>query len=326
MNKLEREYRAGNSANLNYALVLIFKKFSRVSDDGYPLNMHHLESLIHNDMAKDIYQSNNKQDLLKRLKVIEQVELLKDPKISRMFFALKTYAKAKIASTPEEMTDVLDISFEGLTNRKGRYRLLIYDELTKKMVADSVRRAYLDYSIEQFKNTLVGLQVGVDRVLTRKYLADAYYRKSLLDKKGAISFLSLAGDYMPDQQDRQDDNYVLEPEQVFLPAKDYNKILIGDSGSAQLTADQKLSKMVDLLIIEPERFLQVKKDYSIAFPKGDFKAFLNKALKSKLPRTPVFILKETNDKETNSVGLQQPFTFIDFWEHGVLLVCRKFIW
>ncbi|MEJ7560046.1 MAG: TlpA disulfide reductase family protein [Pedobacter sp.] len=313
MMKARREYQAGNSNNLNYAIELLFRKFSRMSEQGYPLNMHIIEGLLHNDLAKDVLQTNNIETLRKKLKLIEDTELLKNPKVDKMFLALKTYTRARLASTPDEIIPLTKISFDGLSNRKGRYRILIYDELVRAKVADSVRNAYLDYSIEQFKNTLAALAKGEDRVLTRKYLADAYYRKSLLDSKGSISYLSLAGDYMPDQQDKLDANYTLEPEYVFLPAKDYNQMLMSSSGSSLLTPEQKLYKMIDLLIIEPERYEQIKVDYVKAYPKGDFKMFLSKALKSKLPSTPAFLLKETSGRSVSSKVFEQPFTFIDFW-------------
>jgi thiol-disulfide isomerase/thioredoxin len=313
MIKLHREYKAGNTSNFNYALELLFKKYVRISNGGYPLNMHILEDLVHNDLAKDIFKATDRETLLQKLKLIEGTEELKNPKIDRIFLALKTYTRAKLATTAEEIVPLLDVSFQGLSNRKGRYRLLIYDELSRTNSPDSIRSAYLDYSIEQFKDILSKIKDVEDRVLTRKYLADAYYRKSLLEKKEGTSYLSLAGDYLPNQQDRQDDNYTLEPENVFLPARDYNEMLLADAGSSQLTSIQKLNKMVDLLIIEPERYQQVKQDYIKANPQGNFKSFLNAALKNKLPSTPLFILKETNGTAVGNKDLKLPFTFIDFW-------------
>ncbi|MES2826776.1 MAG: redoxin domain-containing protein [Bacteroidota bacterium] len=313
MLKLEEDYKQGITSNLNSGIALVFRKFPALRRSGYPLNMHILERLVHDNIAKDIFQANNKDYLQKMLNVITETETLRLPQVDQLFRALKTYTKAKLATTAEELTPLTTVEFKGLYNMQGRYRLLIYDELVKHNAADSIRRAYLDYAIEEYKNTLNIVKSGEQRVLTRKYLADAYYRKSLEDKKNSLSYLSLAGDYMPDQQDKKDDNYTLEPEYVFLEKKDYNELLVKNDTKTTLTTEQRLLKMVDLLIIEPDRYKQFKEQFTAAYPNRDFKAFFSKALKTKLPAIPSFLLKETSGKQISNKDFKLQYTFIDFW-------------
>jgi len=65
--------------------------------------------------------------------------------------------------------------------------------------------------------------------------------------------------------------------------------------------------------LEPELYAILKDNYMKVYPKGDFKSFFSKALKSKLPAVPKFSLNERYGKVVANKDQQNKFVFVDFW-------------
>jgi len=93
----------------------------------------------------------------------------------------------------------------------------------------------------------------------------------------------------------------------------YTDLFLASGGNAGMTEEAKLTKYVDMVIMEPERYVILKEKYAKAYPKGDFKSFFSKALKSKLPAVPKFSLIERSGKLVANKDQQNKFVFVDFW-------------
>lgn len=312
--KMELEYQNHHAENLNKGLEMLFTKFPEEElAEGYPFSMDMLQELVHGHLAKDLFKSTNQDEATRIFDLIKGTENLKIAKVNGVFAALKGYTSIKLASREQDLMALAAVNLNGKYDKHSRYRLLSYDELKKKHLPDTVTTAYLDYTISQIKRQLADSSLLEELSLNRKYLADAYYRKSLSDKKNRMSYLSLASDYMPDLYDRTHDNGELALEYRFLPEINYTELLIAQSGDGKLSPAQRLERQVDLVILEPQRYAILKDNYQKAFPNGDFKAFFNKTLKAKLPAIPEFELREISGKKLSNKDQQGKFIFIDFW-------------
>ncbi|TDQ11041.1 TlpA family protein disulfide reductase [Pedobacter metabolipauper] len=313
MQKMLYEFRDNNTEKLNTGLKIVFTKFAEDSKHGYPLNVHILDELVHNAMAEKIRTTSQADSIQAMLNLIKGTEQLQISQVNTLFAGLKAYAEAKLASNEKELTALANLPLNGVYDKHSRYRLLIYDEMTKKKVSDSIRSTYLDYTIEQLKNELSDQSLIEQLSINRKFLSDAYYRKSTSDQKSRASYLGLASDYMPSLSDRTNGSGELDREFAFLPEINYTQLLLAESGNGKMSEAQKLEKFVDLVILEPERYAALKESYHRAFPNGNFKDFFNKALKTKLPQTPPFELNEISGKKLSNKDQQRKFIFVDFW-------------
>lgn len=327
--KASLEYNSRNAQGFVNALKLMFTKFAKNQD--YPINAEYVADLVHRNICKDVIaDSTTSLQLLKIQEMIDGVLSLKIKKLSSIFQGIKQYITAKLASNQSEIEAIAKekLSFAVFDNY-SRYRLLIYDRMTALKVSDSIRTAYLDYSIEMFRKSIEEINltppddsyesfffkyhVKPNRILLRKHLADAYYRKSILEPKNSAKYLQIASDYLPNQQDKIEDNLKLKVEYTYLPEVNYTELFINASGNAALDPNELLKRYVDMVIIEPERYTSLKSKYQEAFPSGNFSTFFSKTLKEKLPASPAFRLKERSGVDVSSVSLNGKFTFIDFW-------------
>lgn len=326
--KAKIEYKSRNTTGFVHALNIMFTKFAR--DGNYPLNTAHVADLIHFDICKDVFNPNtSRADLLKIQEMVKAVLKLNIPKLSSLFDGIEPYIASVLANTPKEIEGLANNRFNSLFDNYGRYRLLIYDRMTSLKVPDSIRTAYLDYSIEMFRNDIQEFSkpfegdardqffhrfhVAPKRLVLRKQLADAYYRKSLLEPKNNIKYLQLASDYLPTQEDQIEDKYIITHEYPYLPEMNYTELYLNAAGVTGLSAEEMLKKYVDMVITEPDRYVILKEKYLKAYPNGDFKNFFRQALKEKLPASPKFNLKERSGTEISSVSNKGKFLFIDFW-------------
>ena len=313
MVKLKGELEENNTRNLNHAINLIFTKY--LSGRTYPLNMHVLETAFHDAWGKHVFKSEDKETLLPILNSINDVEKLGFSRVTAMLGGLKTYVQVKLNDDKNELGRLSGLNHNAPYDKYGRYRLLIYDELTKKGVADSVRLAYIDLTIDKLKKSVLDSSDFAKqlRPVFRKYLADAYYRKSQLDKKNGLVYLQMASEYLPSQQDKLQDGGSMIPEYEFLPAMRYGELYMAQAESGSASKEVVLEKYAELVIIEPERYGLLKEKYLSAYPAGDFKKWFAKVLKAKLPASPSFSLKETSGRQVASEENNGKFIFIDFW-------------
>lgn len=326
--KARLEYNHRNTQGFVNALKLMFTKFAKNQD--YPNNAGHIADLVHRSICKDIIaDSTTSVQLLKIQEMIDGVLSLKIQKLSSIFQGIKQYITAKLASNQSEVETIAKEKFSAVFDNYSRYRLLIYDRMTVLKVSDSIRTAYLDYSVEMFRKSIEEINltppddsyenyffkyhIKPNRILLRKHLADAYYRKSILEPKNSAKYLQMACDYLPNQEDKIEDNFNLKAEYAYLPEVNYTELFINVSGNAKLAPNELLKRYVDLVIIEPERYATLKSKYLEAFPNGNFSAFFSKTLREKLPASPAFRLKERSGIDVSSVSLNGKFTFIDFW-------------
>ena len=326
--KVTKEYQNRNTDGFVHALKVMFTKFAR--DGKYPPNTAHVADLIHFHICKDVYSSNtSRNDLLKIHEMVKAAQNLNIPNISSLFDGIGPYIVATLASTPEEMEALANDRFSSVFDNYGRYRLLIYDRMTSLKVPDSIRSAYLDYSIEMFRNDIKeyskpfeGEQheqffhkyhVAPQRLVLSKQLADAYYRKSIMDPKNNVKYLQLASDYLPTQEELIENKYIVSHEYPYLPEKNYTELYLDIAGTTNVSEEERLKKYVDMVILEPDRYIILKEKYFKAYPNGDFKSFFRQALKEKLPKSPKFDLKERGGTEVSSSSNKGKFMFIDFW-------------
>ncbi|HMI01648.1 MAG TPA: TlpA disulfide reductase family protein [Pedobacter sp.] len=326
--KVKKEYQSRNTAGFVHALNIMFTKFSR--DGNYPLNTSHVADLIHLDICKDICSTNtSKADMLKIQEMVTAVQKLNIPKLSSLFDGTAPFIAATLASSPQEIEGLANDRFNSLFDNYGRYRLLIYDRMTSLKVPDSIRAAYLDYSIEMFRNHIeeyskpfAGDQreqffhrfhIAPRRLVLRKQLADAYYRKSIIEPKNKVKYLQLASDYLPTQEDQIEDKYIVTAEYPFLPEMNYTELYLNAAGATGISPEEMLKKYVDMVIVEPDRYTILKEKYNKAYPNGDFKSFFKLALKEKLPASPKFSLKDRSGTEISNTANKGKFLFIDFW-------------
>ena len=313
MVKLEGELEENNTQQLNHAINLIFTKF--LGGRTYPLNMHVLESAFHNAWGKHVFKSEDKATLLPILNSINEVEELGFSRVSAMLAGLKTYVQVKLNGNLNDLGKITALNSGAPYDKYGRYRLLIYDELTKKGVADSVRLAYIDLTIDKLKKSVLDSSDFAKqlRPVFRKYLADAYYRKSQLDQENGLVYLQMASEYLPSQQDQLQNAGELTPEYEFLPAMPYGELYVAKAEAGSASKDLVLEKYAELVIIEPERYGLLKEKYQNAYPAGDFKVWFSKVLKTKLPASASFSLTETSGLQVASEENKGKFIFIDFW-------------
>lgn len=326
--KAKKEYQNRNTAGFVHALSVMFTKFSR--DGNYPLNTAHVADLIHFDICKDVCSANtSRADLLKIQEMIKAVQKLNIPNLSSLFDGIAPFITATLSSTPKEIEGLTNDRFNSLFDNYGRYRLLIYDRMTSMKVPDSIRTAYLDYSIEMFRNHIEEYSkpfagnlrdqffhrshISPRKLVLRKQLADAYYRKSIMEPKNSVKYLQLASDYLPTQEDQIENKYIITHEYPYLPEMNYTELYLNAAGATGISAEEMLKKYVDMVIVEPDRYAILKEKYFKAYPNGDFKSFFKQALREKLPASPKFNLKERSGTEISSAGNKGKFLFIDFW-------------
>ncbi len=325
-NKLTRDLERGDMSKVKKAMELSFTKFK--GKDYYPMNMGNTAGSIHDNFGGLIYRIQNKDSLQAAYNIIQQIEELNIPIVTEMLKGMKTYVQAKLATDQKELAEIAHVNFNSVFDKAGRYRILIYDELVKKQIPDSIKLAYIDYTIDLDKKKMDQIDSGSienispfyftnfiakNKVVYKKNLADAYYRKSKLDKKTEESYLQMAADYLPTQQDIVDNEFGLKKEYKFTPFVPYTDLYLASGGSTGINDEAKLNKYVDMVILEPERYATLKENYLKAYPNGDFKAFFNKALKSKLPAIPTFSLSERSGKTVANTDHQNKFVFVDFW-------------
>lgn len=325
-NKLSYDLGNGDISNVKKAIELSFTKFR--SAFYYPLNIFNTSGSIHDNFGGLIYRMQNKDSLQQAYQIITDLEDLKNPVVSDMLKGMKTYVQAKLATDQKELAEVANIHFNSVYDMAGRYRILIYDELVKKQIPDSIKLAYIDYTIDVNQKKIDQINSGKienvpqfsfdnflknNKIIYKKNLADAYYRKSKLKKNESISYLQMAADYLPTQQDIVDNQYGLRDEYKFTPFMPYTDLFLAAGGNAGMSEEDKLNKYVDMVILEPERYAILKDKYLKVYPKGDFKSFFNTALKSKLPAVPQFSLSERSGKVVANKDQQNKFVFVDFW-------------
>jgi thiol-disulfide isomerase/thioredoxin len=324
--KLVDDIEIGDFTNAVKAINLLFTKFKGTG--YYPLNMYNISNSIHNSFGKIVHLTKNSDTLKIVLKTIQDIEALRIPTATELFRGLKTYTQAKLANNKKELSDVVATRFNSLFDMSGRYHILIYDELAKKRLPDSLKLTYIDHVIELGKQKIDLVSAGKidkldsfilrnslvrNKVIYKKNLADAYYRKSKLRTSDSISYLIMAADYMPTQQDLFDNDEGLKSEYRFTPYVSYNDIYLAAGGESDLNADEKLKRYVETVIIEPERYEMLKDKYTKFYPNGIFKDFFTSALQKTLPKTPVFSLTERNGSNTTETDLRAKFVFVDFW-------------
>jgi len=324
-NKLAHDLESGDFSNVKKAVELSFTKHK--GREYYPLNMSNRSSSLHDNFGGLIFKMQSKDSILKAYKVITDIEELNIPIVNDMLKGLKTYVQARLATDQTELAKIANTHFNSVFDMAGRYRILIYDELIKKQIPDSIKLAYIDYTIDVNQKKIDQINSGsienlpayafdgvlISKVVFKKNLADAYYRKSMLKKNEATSYLQMAADYLPTQQDIADNEYGLKSEYMFSPFMPYTDLFLASGGNAGMTEEAKLTKYVDMVIMEPERYVILKEKYAKAYPKGDFKSFFSKALKSKLPAVPKFSLNERSGKLVANKDQQNKFVFVDFW-------------
>lgn len=325
-NKMSKDLEGGDYNNVKDAVELCFTKFK--GNEYYPSNIKNTSDAIHDYFGGLIYRLKDRDSLTKTLNIIEQIEALKIPIATETFAGLKTYVRAKLAYNQNELDEVANTQFNSPYDKAGRYRILIYDELLKKHVPDSILVAYVDYTIEQDKKKMGQLESGAienvssfefkysflpNRVVDKKNLADAYYRKSQLQKDSKTAYLQMAADYLPSQQDIVDNEFGLLKEYKFTPFLNYTDIYLASGGKTAINDSTRLEKYVDMVIMEPERYTKLKDDYFRAYPNGDFKAFFNAALIAKLPVVPQFSLNERSGILVTNKNQKDKFVFVDFW-------------
>jgi thiol-disulfide isomerase/thioredoxin len=325
-NKLTVDLRKGDVSNVKKAIALLFTKFKE--QGYYPVNMDNSSSTIHDEFGGLIYRLQSKDSILVVYNVIQETERLQIPIVTEMLAGMKTYVRAKLATSQDELADIASTHFSSVFDKAGRYRILIYDELVKKQLPDSIKLAYIDYTIDLNKKKIALVNSGAienvdpflfehyilnDKVVYKKNLADAYYRKSKLEKSTEESYLQMAADYLPSQQDIIDNQSGLMHEYKFNPFVSYTDLYLASGGNAGKNDEARLNKYIDMVIFEPERYSILKESYYKAYPKGDFKAFFNAALKSKLPMVPKFSLNERSGKVVANKDQQSKFVFVDFW-------------
>ncbi|TCD18625.1 TlpA family protein disulfide reductase [Pedobacter psychrodurus] len=324
--KMGIDLEKGDLRHVKRAIELSFTKFR--GEEFYPLNMENTSSNIHDTFGALIYRIKSKDSLQNALGIIKQIEALQIPIATEMMKGMKTYAKAKLAETQNELTDVANTQFSSLFDKAGRYRIMIYDELVKKQVPDSVKIAYIDYTIDLIRKRIDEINSGVipnvgsftlehfiapNKIVYKKNLADAYYRKSQLQKNTEIVYLQMAADYLPTQQDLIDNNNGLKQEYKFTAFVPYTDLYLAAGGAASMSIEDKLNKEVDMVILEPERYAPLKASYLKSYPAGDFKTFFSGALKRKLPTVPNFSLKERKGATVTNADQANKFVFVDFW-------------
>jgi thiol-disulfide isomerase/thioredoxin len=325
-NKLRHDLENGDFSNVKKAMELSFTKFK--GNYYYPRNMSNTSNSLHDSFGGLIYKIQNKDSLQQAYKIITDLEDLKNPIVNDMLKGMKTYVEARLATDQKELAEIASIHFNSVYDMAGRYRILIYDELVKKQIPDSIQLAYIDYTIDLIQKKIDQINSGKienvnqfsfdlflkdNNVVSKKNLADAYYRKSKLMKNEAVSYLQMAADYLPTQQDISDNEDGLKNEYKFTPFMPYTDLFLASGGNAGMTEEDKLNKYVDMVILEPERYATLKDKYTKVYPKGDFKAFFIKALKSKLPAVPGFSLNERSGKVVTNKDQKSKFVFVDFW-------------
>jgi thiol-disulfide isomerase/thioredoxin/antitoxin component of RelBE/YafQ-DinJ toxin-antitoxin module len=326
--KATKAYEARDIEAFTEALKLMFTKFAQ--DGKYPLNVEHIAQLANSTIAADILSDKtSRADLLKIRDLITAVMKLDIPNLSSIFEGIYTYVRVTAATSPKEVEAISAERFNSMFSNFGRYRLLTYDRMKVLNVADSVRTAYLDYSMEMFRNGIEesrkpfegdpiekyhhSSRIAPLQFLLRKQLADAYYRKSIDEPKKAISYLQLASDYLPKQDELIGNTQLVSDEYPFLTERNYTALYLNAAGASGISPIDMLKKYVDMVIVEPERYPTLKEKYLKAFPNGDFKKFFQQMLKEKLPASPKFNLTDRKGIIVTNASSKGKYVFIDFW-------------
>jgi thiol-disulfide isomerase/thioredoxin len=321
--KLHNDLNHGNISNVKKAIELAFTKFD---DKNLPRNLEEFSKAMHNDLGGLIYRLKSKDSLQATYNIIQQTTELNIPVVSNMLIGMKTYVKARLSDDQDELMKISNIYFDSAYDKASRYRVLIYDELSRKKIPDSIKNSYIDYTIDLTKKKLEELKTGSDdsldalnslylsmkNIVYKKNIADAYYRKSKLEKSAEQSYLQMAAEYMPSQQELIDGEDEIKQEYIFSPYVSYTDLYLV-SGTNTLNDEAGLTRYVEMVIIEPERYSSLKRNYLKAYSKGNFKAFFSAALKNKLPSIPKFELTERLGKVVSNRSQQGKFVFVDFW-------------
>jgi len=324
--KLSYEFNKGNYSNVVTAVRLFFTKLN----DGrkYPLNLGNLSDAIQNQYGKYLQNTTDPAAWKLALVQIDSAEKLKIPEVTEFLAGLKMYCRTRLAGNQDDLSEIINARGNTFYDRAGRYRLLIYDDLVKKKVPDSITSTYLDYTIEMVKNNIAQIKRGTSdpgdkfryeyefppRIpVYHKYLADAYYRKSLMVKDKSIAYLQMSAQYMPAPEELVQSEHLLKSEYDFLPFVQYTDLYLAAAGGGKSDTEDLLKKYAETVIIEPERYGTLKERYLKAYPQGDFKTFFKKMLKEKLPATPAFVLNDRKGKSLSTKQEEDKFIFIDFW-------------
>ncbi|WP_442587780.1 redoxin domain-containing protein [Pedobacter sp. AW31-3R] len=324
--KSKCEYHLGNREKFLKSVKLFFNKFR---GNGYYIdNTHLLAEFIHSEIAKSVFNSKDTDTLRAAHLLLEKMEAFKIPQLTEILGSLRSYVVLKLTPVDSDPEAILEKKDNGVFSHYGRYRLLIFDELTLQNRPDSVKNIYIDYTIEMLKSSLSDLatekakaiygdfffnnHLRDQRIYLRKYLSDAYFRKNSLFPANP-GFLQLASEYMQDQQDLLADNGSIENEYYFLPYIDYNKLFVENDVADKNTADKVLDKLLDMVILEPERYVDLQNKYNQIYPGEDFKMYFRKSLKEKLPKASDFVLYDRYGKEFSNTKYANKHIFIDFW-------------
>lgn len=325
LNKLGRELEQANFNNVKQAVKLCFTSF--YGKNSYRMDTTYTSSRIHDTFGLLIHRIEDQDSLRTALNIINQINELQIPVATKMLKGMKTYVQAKLAIDESELAAISNTYFNSPYDKAVRYRILIYDELCKKQIPDSLKRAYIEYTIDLNRKNIEALQIFTgenkdyldsrdiheQQIVNKKNLADAYYRKSRLEKTTEMAYLQLAADYMPTPSDITLNASGLKTEYEFTPFISYADLYLAAPGNEKLTDELRFSKYVDMVILEPERYSALKENYASVFPKGDFKAFFSTSLKSKLSPTPQFSLNDRKGSLFTSKDQQDKFVFVDFW-------------
>jgi thiol-disulfide isomerase/thioredoxin len=323
INKLQGFYRDHQYAEYVRALQLLFEKFRTAGK--YPPNVHILASFIDTDIADTILQTDQAATLQTILNTIGEVEKLNIQELSALYAGVKNWAKAKSAINKDELERIAQENFNSRYDNAGRYRLLIYTILKKKAVADSITSAYLDLTIGLLENNLTRLdsigenedmmwQVNApeNKVALKKYIADAYYLKSQENKTQPLKYLQVAADIVSSPGDRNY-SFMIEHENHYFASANYPEIYMEKVKLSGDTSEDILSRYVDMVILQPQRYPVLQQLFAKKYPSGDFSAFFSQALQKKLPESPAFVLNDLSGTKVISKDNPGKWLFIDFW-------------
>jgi thiol-disulfide isomerase/thioredoxin len=151
-----------------------------------------------------------------------------------------------------------------------------------------------------------------NRVILKKYLADAYYLKSQENKPLSLKYLQVAADIVSSPAD-QGYAHVAEHENHYFASADYPEIYQEKVKLSGDTSEDVLSRYVDMVIVQPQRYLALKQMFAKKYPTGDFNAFFSQALQKKLPESPLFTLNDLSGTKVISRDNSGKWLFIDFW-------------
>ncbi len=321
--KLQGLYSQGQYAEYLGALKILFEKFRK--EGKYPPNVHILASFIDTDIADTILRTDQAATLQTIVNTIGEIDKLNIPDLSALYAGVKSWAKAKSTLNKDELVRISHENFDSRYDNAGRYRLLIYTILKKNAVADSITSAYLDLTIGLLENNLARLDsIGENedmmwkvlapekRVALKKYIADAYYLKSQETKTQSLKYLQVAADIVSSPGDRNY-SFIVDNENHYFPSANYPEIYLEKLKTSGDTSEDILSRYVDMVILQPQRYPVLKQLFAKKYPDGDFTIFFSQALQKKLPVSPAFALNDLSGTKVFRKDNPGKWLFIDFW-------------